>query len=1239
MADGGSDDNLRRLLGELDNDPTPPPETADLPPTSAPRNEGADRDPEPVLEIAGIILDPPTRPGTLGRIGPYHVVKKLGEGGFGVVFAAETETSAQCETSEGATFAQVAIKVLRPEVASDIEFRERFRREARCAAIRDPLLVRVFKIADVEREREGTTQSCPVIEMEWVRGESLRDRLDREEHLTPEGAARLLLPVARAVAVLHQREICHRDIKPGNILLADSGAVKVGDFGLARPWTGSDATITGTGQLLGTMPYMAPECFRPNSNQDAQAASKDRPDPLRDLYSLGVVLYEVLTGMKPFRDSGPALTRQIVEDDPLPPHAIRTGIPAALEAVCLRLLEKKPNDRKYQDAGELADDLERFLKGDTRSMVAKPYHWTERVARLWRRKKAVIVGLLLQVGTSLLAFVGMFAALILLVQTVGLPPWPVTPIPDPPMKLFSWSLALIAFAASLRVVIESWRGIPDILRAIVGRVLGSQRRTGSDLAGERLLDRSEGPAKVQHWNTPGDTWWRSTGVRFWVTLMGASLSIFVVIVISRWLPAGGTKGSSQPRSDNPDHMINFYNQVSSVSDLSTVERLREAVMVDVGLSLSEKRELLGQLALMEESIKRGPLAKQDRLALAAFFRAQEDGNPKRTDLIKLLEARGGAGNSILRGHEWSWQDKDDPAFVGLLVNALASGDPRVRQAAAAEMMPLTKKPWVIWDSEYQTAAVGLLEPLGNLLRDSREPSAVRFTALCFLVCTKSENPEKIDIDRLFDGVLEDRDSRVRLTAAEAVWARSKGDRRRRNAALTAIRSVLWDQDPRLRVDAAVSFWERTTWSPDSPTVRILLNVARDKGVDAETRVLAVNTLWEQDRSQVKSVVEVLRDVLRSCSDDAIINGRAMRTLINGRAMRTLSETGSEAGAALTEILAVLEDVRKPTTVEFYKRSRRILESADGQPKEFIRIVVAGYMHRTMTINNSIRALRWCEPSVARRVLREIIKDVDEDPWVRGEAALALVETGAPEALPLLVGHLNGNDTKMTAYAIEAIGKMGPSAAPATKVLVSRLADGDKIRIEAIRALGAIGPPARDALPALLPLTKDGQWEVKLAALEAVAKIDRSLVAGAGPDLERILADHSIDASRRAIIARAIGMIDPQHTAKAAATLGEMIEEAVSKKDRDLVDEPLTALVALGPGAKAAVPSLAANLLAFDPDQIVSAAHILSEVGPQAREACDVLEKVTHHRRGDVREAAENALRKIDPSFASPALKR
>jgi eukaryotic-like serine/threonine-protein kinase len=266
--------------------------------------------------------------------GRYTLVEPLGDGGMAEVYLARDNSLGR----------NVALKVLRERYADDEEFVERFRREAvSAAALNHPNVVQVY-------DRGHTEDGAFYMAMEYVTGGTLKERVKAEGSLALREATEIASRVADALAVAHDHGIVHRDVKPQNVLLTSSGEPKVSDFGIAR--TASSKTITQTDAMLGTLAYMSPEQLR-----------GERVGPASDLYSLGVVLYEVLTGELPYRGEDPIATAmKHLDEEPPHPQKTNPAVPERLDALVVRLLAKAPGDR-YASAASLAEDLRRIRDG------------------------------------------------------------------------------------------------------------------------------------------------------------------------------------------------------------------------------------------------------------------------------------------------------------------------------------------------------------------------------------------------------------------------------------------------------------------------------------------------------------------------------------------------------------------------------------------------------------------------------------------------------------------------------------------------------------------------------------------------------------------------------------------------------------------------------------------------------------------------------------------------------------
>jgi hypothetical protein len=296
---------------------------------------------------------PVARTGAPGPPPRYELLEELGHGGMGVVYRARDTVLGRL----------VAVKMLRAGRAT-ADGLLRFRREAQAVArLRHRHIVALHDF--------GEQDGGPFLVMPYVGGGNLSGRL--ADFADPRAAAALAEKVARAVQAAHEAGIVHRDLKPANVLLDEEGEPLVSDFGLAKfldPGPGEGATYTG--QLVGTPAYMAPE----------QAAGHGhRATPATDVWALGVILYELLTGYKPFRGEGAEVAQRIQQEAPAAPRALRPGLDRALETVVLKCLEKEPA-RRYASAGALADDLGRWLRGEP--VRVRPQAWFR---RFWPRNR------------------------------------------------------------------------------------------------------------------------------------------------------------------------------------------------------------------------------------------------------------------------------------------------------------------------------------------------------------------------------------------------------------------------------------------------------------------------------------------------------------------------------------------------------------------------------------------------------------------------------------------------------------------------------------------------------------------------------------------------------------------------------------------------------------------------------------------------------------------------------------
>lgn len=289
------------------------------------------------------------------RFGDYELLAEVGRGGMGVVYRAR-----QISLNR-----EVAVKmILRGQLASDID-RGRFRAEAEAAAgLHHPGIVPVYEVGDIDDQ--------PFFSMKLLQGQTLSQLL-AEGPLPPNEAARILAAVAQAVHFAHCQGVLHRDLKPSNILIDEQGAPHVMDFGLAKQTLTDTNNLTHTGAILGTPSYMSPE----------QAAGGREPaGPGSDVFSLGTILYQTLTGRPPFQAASPVDTILMLRDqDVVPPRVVNPRADRVLEIIALRCLQK-PVKLRYDSARALAADLEAYLKDEP--IAARSGHFTDVVASLFR---------------------------------------------------------------------------------------------------------------------------------------------------------------------------------------------------------------------------------------------------------------------------------------------------------------------------------------------------------------------------------------------------------------------------------------------------------------------------------------------------------------------------------------------------------------------------------------------------------------------------------------------------------------------------------------------------------------------------------------------------------------------------------------------------------------------------------------------------------------------------------------
>jgi serine/threonine-protein kinase len=376
------DPRVQQLLDELLDSQATPEEVCESCPELLPTVSNEWRQMRRVLADLDALFPPADEPTpqpseviALPRIPGYEVEAVLGRGGMGIVFRARHLRLNR----------SVALKMALAGAYAGPRERSRFQQEAEAVAgLRHPNLVHVYDV--------GEAAGRPYFTMEYVDGGSLAQKLTGTPQPARQAAA-LVATLAAAMHVAHRGGIVHRDLKPANVLLTADGRPKISDFGLARRLEGG-ARLTQSGVPLGTPSYMAPE--------QAQGQTHGI-GPAVDVYALGAILYELLTGRPPFQGESPSETvLQVIHQEPVPPARLNSKVPRDLETICLKCLQKEP-ERRYASGAALVDDLSRFLEG--RPIQARPSGWGAQVWR-WVRRRPMVAALFGATALFTIALIG-----------------------------------------------------------------------------------------------------------------------------------------------------------------------------------------------------------------------------------------------------------------------------------------------------------------------------------------------------------------------------------------------------------------------------------------------------------------------------------------------------------------------------------------------------------------------------------------------------------------------------------------------------------------------------------------------------------------------------------------------------------------------------------------------------------------------------------------------------------------
>jgi len=544
----------------------------------------------------------------------YKVIEKIGGGGMADVYRAEDLELGRI----------VALKILHKHFASDEGFLERFRREARAAAkLNHPNIVSIHDV--------GEENGVYFIVMEYVQGVTLKKLIQKDAPLLTEKVVHIAMHIAKAMEFAHQHEIIHRDIKPQNVIITDTGEIKVTDFGIAR--AGSTSTMTRTGAVLGTAHYVSPE-----------QAQGGVVGPTTDIYSLGVVIYEMATGELPFRGENPiAVALKHINDTPLPPRRVFAAVPESLEAVTLKAMAKNPVDR-YRSAEALGDDLKRVVESlpvkvigavpangnpsdMTKTMTAQTSPPAARPAR--KPKKGLIAAIIAVIAVVALLILGGAALVYTLLSG------PSVAVPDLQGKTLIQAQSA-AEAAGLKLIVEK-----EVFNDTVapGRVVsqlpaaGEKTKKGAtiNVTMSKGLETGNAPDLTGKTQTEAETMLKSAGLALGNVSQNYSDTVAESQIISQ-SPKAGTKmdkgGSVDITVSNGIEGVEVPDVFNNTVDAAT------SILENAGFKVSRFDDFSDTIAkdhVMKQNPAAGDTAKRGSTVTITVSKKTETGHPDRPD--------------------------------------------------------------------------------------------------------------------------------------------------------------------------------------------------------------------------------------------------------------------------------------------------------------------------------------------------------------------------------------------------------------------------------------------------------------------------------------------------------------------------------------------------------------------------------------------------------------------------------